>query len=68
MNVNLSLLTVQPLIELVSFTIAVVVLKLEKQEMFLSLSVDLSTNSGFGYLNPLTVTSILDSSVLPTLW
>jgi len=40
MNVNLSLLTVQPLIELVSFTIAVVGLKLEKQEMFLSLSVD----------------------------
>jgi len=31
MNVNLSLLTVQPLMELVSFTIVVISLKLEKQ-------------------------------------
>jgi len=33
MNVNLSLLTVQPLMELVSFTIVVISLKLEKQEV-----------------------------------
>jgi len=33
MKVNLSLLTVQPLTELVSFTIVVVDLKLEKQEV-----------------------------------